>query len=143
VSSVGSTKPYALLFRWAVLIGILQDWLVGIPGIFIPNTVLALVAQPAAQPVWPAFACLLLVLLSLFYIPGAFDPFRYHATAILTVVARAAGVVFFLVIWRGATPPWFGYLDLIFTILQGVLLWLTFRQHQPQPETASGQRVTA
>jgi hypothetical protein len=131
------------LFRWAVLIGILQDWLVGIPGIFAPNAVLALVAEPAAQPVWPAFACLLLVLLSLFYIPGAFDPFRYRPTAILTVVARAAGVVFFLVIWRGQTPAWFGLLDLTFTVIQGGLLWLTFREGQAVGVVSSGQRATA
>jgi hypothetical protein len=123
---MGANKSFALLFRWAVILGILQDWVLGIPGIFVPNAVLGLVGEPAAQPAyWPAFACLLVMLLSLFYIPGAFDPFRYRPFAILTVAARVAGVIFFLVIWRGQAPAWFGYLDVMFTILQGRLLWLT------------------
>src|SRR5205085_102321 len=79
---------YALWFRWSVFVGILQDWLVAIPGVFVPNAVLALAAEPAAQPVWPAFGCSLLLLLSLFYVPGALDPFSHRATAVLTVVAR-------------------------------------------------------
>lgn len=124
-------KSYALWWRWVVLLDILQDWIVAIPGVFVPNAVLTAVAEPAAQPVWPAFACLLLFLLSLFYIAPAFDPFKYRPAAILTVAARAAGVVFFLVIWRGQTPAWFGYLDLTFTVLQGALLWLTLREAQP------------
>jgi hypothetical protein len=138
---MGPSKTFALLFRWAVIIGILQDWVLGIPGIFAPNAVLALVAEPAAQPVWPAFASLLVVLLSLFYIPAALDPLRYRPIAILTVAARGAGVIFFLVIWRGQAPPLFGYLDLTFMILQGGLLWLTFREGQAVVATQPGQQA--
>jgi hypothetical protein len=121
-------KPYALWFRWAVFLGILQDFVVGIPGIFFPNGVLDYAGlPPAPDPVWPAFACLILVLLGTFYIPGAIDPFGYRPLAILTVVARAAGVVFFFVLYRGQFPDWFGYVDLFLTVLQGGLLFLTFR----------------
>jgi hypothetical protein len=136
-------NKYALWFRWAVFIGIVQDLLVAIPGIFVPNAVLSLVAEPAAQPVWPAFAMLLLLLLSLFYIPGALDPFTHRGTAILTVVARGAGVIFFLVIWRGQAPAWFGYLDLTFTVIQGVLLWLAYRDAQQPVAISAGQKATA
>ena len=135
-------NKYALGFRWAVFLGIAQDLLVSIPGIFAPNAVLGLVAEPAAQPVWPAFACLLLLLISLFYIPGAMDPFTYRATAILSVVARAAGVVFFLVIWRGQAPAWFGYLDLTFTLIQGGSLWLTYHYAQQAIPISTGQKAT-
>jgi hypothetical protein len=79
------------------------------------------------HPVWPAFASLLLVLLSLFYIPGALDPRRYKATAILSVLARPPGVIFFLLLWRGLYPA-FGYLDLALTLIQAPLLYLALRQ---------------
>jgi hypothetical protein len=138
-----SSNRYARWWCWAVVLGILQDWVVAIPGIFVPNAVLGLVAEPAAQPVWPAFACLLLFLLSLFYIPGARDPFTHRTAAILTVVARGAGVIFFLVLWRGQTPAWFGYLDLTFTVIQGALLWLTYRESPSTVTLTPGQKVTA
>ena len=127
-------NKYAVWFRWAVFLGILQDWVFGLPGIFAPNAVLEFArVEPAADPVWPAFASLILILLSLFYIPGALDPFRYRPLAVLTVVARAAGVVFFMVLYQGQFPGWFGYVDLVLTVLQGSLLFLTY-QAGPAPE---------
>ena len=121
-------------FRWIVVAGILQDWFFALPGIFIPNAVLAFAqTAPAAQPIWPAFACLLLMLLSVFYIPGAVDPFRYAPLAALTVVARAGGVVFFFLLYPGQFPVFFGYIDLTLTGLQGTLLTLAFLEG-PQAE---------
>ena len=140
---MSGTNTFATLFRWAVFIGILQDWVLGLPGIFAPSAVLGLLGESVSQPVWPAFASLLAVLLSLFYIPGALDPFRYRPIAILTVAARAAGVVFFLVIWRGQAPALFGYIDLTFTILQGGLLWLTYREGQTVVSVQPGPRAAA
>lgn len=125
----GIVNRYAIWFRWAVVIGILQDWLLGLPGIFQPNAVLRLVkVEPVDQPVWPAFASLLLTLLSIMYIPGAVNPLRYRAIAILSVLARAAGVTFFFGLQRGKVPPWFGAVDLFFLIVQGPLLFLAFRE---------------
>lgn len=120
---------YADWFRRAMWLGIIADWVLGIPGIFYPNATLALVGQPLAleTPVWPAFASLLLVLLSLFYIPGAMNPYRYRATAILSVVARPPGVIFFLLLWPNQYPA-FGYLDLALTLIQAPLLYLTLRR---------------
>ena len=121
-------NTYAMWFRWAVFLGILQDFVVGLPGVFFPNGVLEYVGQPPApDPIWIAFACLILVLLGTFYIFGAIDPFRYRPLAIFTVVARAAGVVFFFFLYRGWFPDWFGYVDLVLTLLQGSLLFLALR----------------
>jgi hypothetical protein len=118
-------NKYALWFRWVVIAGILQDWFFALPGIFIPNAVLGLAqADPAIQPIWPAFACLILMLLSFFYIPGAVDPFRYSPLAALTVVARFGGVIFFFLLYPGKFPPFFGYIDLTLTVLQGTFLIL-------------------
>jgi hypothetical protein len=135
-------NPYATAFRWAVVVGIIQDLIVGIPGIFAPNAVLSIVAEPVPNPVWPAFAANLLVLLAMFYIPAALDPFRYRIVAIMTVLARAAGVVFFLVIWRGAAPAWFGYLDLMFGTVQGILLVLAYRQARQTQASVSLEAAT-
>jgi hypothetical protein len=119
-------RKYGRYFRWAVIVGILQDWFFALPGIFIPNAVLGLAGtEPAVQPIWPAFACLLLMLLSIFYIPGAVDPIRHAPLAALTVVARAGGVVFFFFLYPGQFPTFFGYVDLTLAVLQGTLLALT------------------
>jgi hypothetical protein len=122
---------YALWFGRAMWLGIIADWVLGIPGIFFPNTTLQLAGQPLAleTPVWPAFASLLLALLSLFYIPGANDPYTYRATAILSVLARPPGVVFFLLLWPNRYPA-FGYLDLVLFLIQAPLLYLALR-HEP------------
>lgn len=120
-------NAYAVRFRWAVVVGILVNLTFALPGIFIPNAVLDLVGyEPAYQPIWPAFACVLLLLLSLFYLPAAVDPLRSRALAWLTVVSRLTGAVFFLLLWRAF--PLFGGIDLVFGVVQGVLLFLAQRR---------------
>jgi hypothetical protein len=116
-------------FGRAVWLGIVANLVLSLPGIVYPNAVLGTAGLPLAleTPVWPAFASLLLALLTLFYIPGANDPDRYRATAILSVLARLAGVVFFLFLWPGIYPV-FGYFDLFFFVLQAPLLYLTMRR---------------
>lgn len=127
-------NKHAIWWRWAVFLGVFQDWFFAIPGMFEPNAVLAFAGaeQAFAQPVWPAFACLVLLLLSLLYIPSALDPFHYLPHALLTVLARAAGVVFFFVLYPGRFPVLLGAIDLTLTILQGTLLFLTLRAGSDQ-----------
>ena len=121
-------NQYAEWFRRIVILGILVNLFLALPGIFIPNPVLETVhIEPARDPIWPAFSCILLVLLSLFYIPAALNPFRHRFSAIMTVLARLAGAVFFLLIWTEGARL-FGYLDLVFAVVQGILLAATFRQ---------------
>jgi hypothetical protein len=124
-----SEIDFTTWFGRAMWLGILADWVLGIPGIFWPNATLELARQAPdlEHPVWPAFASLLLVLLSLFYIPGAVDLRRYKATAILSVLARPPGVIFFLWLWPNLYPA-FGYLDLALTLIQAPLLYLALRQ---------------
>jgi hypothetical protein len=110
-------------------LGILLDWALGIPALVAPNGALQLIAQPAvpeSDRVWVAFAGLLVVLVSLFYIPGALDPRRYAVSAWLAVCARAAGAIFFLVLYRGYYPL-FGLLDASIFIVQAPALLLTMR----------------
>jgi hypothetical protein len=119
---------YARWFRWLVILGILQDWLMAGPGIFFPDFVLGILGiEVVGEPVWPAFASLLLVLLGLAYVPAAVDPFRYLPVAVFTVVARLAGVLFFFVLYPGRFPLLFGLIDLTFFLTQGALLFLAWR----------------
>lgn len=122
-----SRNPYARWFRRAMWLGIVQDWVLGIPAIFAPERTLKAVRQrPTGDPVWTSFAALLVVLLSLFYIPGARDPVRYRATAWLSVFARPPGVLLFLVLRRGRYPL-FGIIDAVLFCIQAPLLFLTMR----------------
>jgi hypothetical protein len=111
-------------------LGIVQDWVLAVPAIFVPERVLALTRQrPTGDPTWTAFASLLLLLLSLMYIPGAQDPHRYRRTAVLSVMARPPGVIFFLRLRRGQYPL-FGIIDAFLFSLQAPLLFLATREER-------------
>ncbi len=120
-------NPYERWWRRAMWAGIVQDWLLGIPAIFAPEKTLRAVKQrPTGDPNWTAFAALITVLLSLSYIPGAQDPYRYRTSAVLSVISRPPGVFFFLVLRRGAYPL-FGIVDAVLFCVQAPLLFLTLR----------------
>jgi hypothetical protein len=74
---------------------------------------------------WTRFAAWLLILLSLLYVPGAMDVYRYRATAQLSVLARLAGVLFFAT--QAAVYRMLGGLDLAFFIPEAILLTLALR----------------
>lgn len=121
-------SKHAVWFRRAIWLGILADWALGIPVIFAPETVLDLLGfRQTMDPVWAAFAGLLVVLLSLFYIPGAQNPHRYRFNAWFAVLARPPGVIFFLFLWKGNYPA-FGLLDGALFLIQLPLLLLTLRE---------------
>lgn len=120
-------NKHAVWFRRAVWAGIVADWLLGLPTIFAPEWVLGVIgARQTLDPTWTAFAALLVVLLSLFYIPGANDPYRYRFNAWLAVLARPPGVIFFLFYMPGFYPA-FGILDGVLFLVQFPLLLLTLR----------------
>jgi hypothetical protein len=110
-------------FRRVVWIGIVANLGLAVPTLLAPERMIEFVGLPAATPLlWPRFAALLLILLSLFYMPAAIDPLRYRLVAWLTLVSRLAGVVFFV----GFQPPeyrMFGYFDLVFLVPQALLLF--------------------
>ncbi|MEH1891917.1 MAG: hypothetical protein V7K92_21515 [Nostoc sp.] len=116
---------YAVWFRRIVWLGVIQDWAIGLPAIFAPNWLLELLHQrPTQDPVWTSFAGLLVVLLSLFYIPGANDPYRYTPNAVLATFSRPPGVIFFFFIYPNIYPA-FGIIDLVLCLFQIPLLILT------------------
>jgi len=125
-------KP-AKWFKRALWLGIIGDWVLALPVIFAPVWTLNLLGlRPTQDPVWTAFAALLVVLLSLFYIPGANQPYRYKLNAWFAVLARVPGVLFFLVLYPGLYPP-LGIFDAVLLVIQLPLLLLTMI-HAPAPE---------
>ena len=120
-------NKYAVWFRRTVWVGIVANCLLAVPAIFVPDKMLALLGlRPTADPVWTAFAALLLVLLSAFYVPGANDPFRYRFNAWLAVGSRAAGVLFFFTLAAEYYLA-FGLFDGFFLVIQLPLLILAMR----------------
>ena len=119
-------NDYAKWFRRVVWLGILANLALALPTLFLPDEMLAMFSLPSASPsMWPSFAALLLILLSLFYIPAT-RPLEYRPVAWLAVLARLAGVIFFCVFNRDYIA--FGLLDLTFFIPESILLTLAIKQ---------------
>ena len=115
-------------FRRVLWVGILANLALAVPTLIAPAEMMARVGLPAAAPLlWPRFAALLLILLSLFYIPAGVDPVRYRATAWMAVGSRLAGVIFF-VGFQPAEYRMLGYFDFIFFVPEAVLLVIGFQQ---------------
>ena len=131
------TNRWATWFRRAMWVGIVQDWALGLPAIFAPEKTLKVVRQrPTRDPVWTSFAALMTVLISFLYIPGAQDPYRYRASAVLSVLARPPGVLFFLVL-RRRVYPLCGIIDGVLFSVQGPLLLLALREGPPEEGTVA------
>lgn len=137
---------YARAFRAVVWIGVLVNITLAIAAVFAPDWLLRTMGFDVSYPnIWPRFAGWLLILLSLFYIPGANDPHRYRANAVLQVCARFAGVAFFVgaVALVGFSTRYllFAGLDLLFGLPSGVLLWLAIRRQRDDQRREQELRV--
>jgi FtsH-binding integral membrane protein len=126
----------ARAFRITVWIGVLVNFALGLTALFAPNWLLDTMGFQEADPdIWPRFAAWLLMLLTLFYVPGANDIDRYRANAVLSVFARFAGVVFFtsMVVFTDFSARYliFGLIDLVFAVPSAVFLWLATRARAP------------
>src|SRR5580658_1590300 len=120
-------NKYATWFGRVVWLGILANFALALPTLFLPEQMLAMFTLPSASPsMWPSFAALLLILLTLFYIPAAAKPLEYRPVAWLAVGARLAGVIFFCVFNRDYLM--FGLLDLTFFVPESILLTLAIRE---------------
>ncbi|MQA30841.1 MAG: hypothetical protein GEU82_13585 [Luteitalea sp.] len=131
---------FATWFERVAGIGVVANLALAVPTLLAPEQMLALASLPPAVPLlWARFAALLLVLLSLFYLPAVYDCLRYRSVAWLSVGARLAGVLFF------ATQPadyrLFGLFDLVFFIPEAILLLLAGPQPLPGAVHVEGRRV--
>jgi hypothetical protein len=124
-------------FQRVVWIGIAANLLLSVPTLLAPAASMARAGVPAATPLlWPQFSALLLILLSVFYIPAALDFERYRITAWSAVGARLAGVIFF-VGFQSREYHMLGYFDLLFFVPEAVLLTFAFRDIHAHDRTGS------
>ena len=109
--------------RWlrrVIWLGIFANLALALPTIAVPDMMIEMMRYPTATPVlWPRFAGLLLVILSVFYTPAATDIDRYRIVAWFAIGSRAAGVLFFL---PQATYRMLGLFDFVFLVPQLLLL---------------------
>ena len=109
--------------RWlkrVIWLGIFANLALALPTLAAPDFMIDRVGLPTATPVlWPRFAGLLLIILSVFYTPAATDLDRYRIVAWFAVASRAAGVLFFM---PQATYRMLGLFDLVFLVPEFLLL---------------------
>ena len=121
-------------FKRVMWLGIVANLGLAVPTLLAPERMIEFVGLPMPTPLlWTRFAALLLIILSLFYMPAGIDPVRYRVVAYLTLVSRLFGFVFF-VLFQPAEYRMFGYFDLVFLVPQALLLF------NFGPDTSSGAR---
>ena len=121
---VNNTTP-GRWFRRIMWVGIFANLALAIPTIAAPSALIAMMGLPTATPdLWPRFSALLLVLLSVFYMPAGIDIDRYRATAWFAVASRLTGVLFFMF---EPTYRLFGYFDGVFLVPLAILLIVAVR----------------
>ena len=121
---VNNTTP-GRWFRRIMWVGIFANLALAIPTIAAPSALIAMMGLPTATPdLWPRFSALLLVLLSVFYMPAGIDIDRYRATAWFAVASRLTGVLFFMF---EPTYRLFGYFDAVFLVPLAILLIMAVR----------------
>ena len=121
-------------FKRVLWLGILSNFALAVPTLVAPGRMVELTGIPPASPLlWVQFSGLLLILLSIFYMPAGIDYVRYRATAWSAVGSRLAGVVFF-VGFQSREYHMFGYFDLVFLVPEAILLTMALRSTTGRPE---------
>jgi hypothetical protein len=124
--------------RWyapAVWLGVLANILGFVVPVFLaPGWLLGRLHLPYMpyQDVWLRDAALLLLFLSITYLPSATDPIRYKVNAIVGAVGRLIFSLFWIwpVLFAGAPRGFLvvGALDGIIGLIQSILLYLLLRE---------------
>ena len=130
-------------FQRVMWLGIAANAALALPTLLAPTGMMELSNLPPATPlVWPRFAALLLLLLSVLYIPAAIDYVRYRATAWSAIGARLAGAVFF-VGFQSREYHRLGYFDFTFFVPELILLTLAVRRERRQADGTSPAQAAA
>lgn len=118
------------LFRIVVLLGVVANWAFGVWAIGFDTASLlaAFHLGGVVSTVWIYNYSVLLMILSLFYIPAALDPDRYRVNAWLLVVGRLVPAsTFFIGVAMGYMPAGFARLGVGDTIFGALELFLLLR----------------
>lgn len=109
-----------------VMTGVVINLIVATPILIAPAWALSLISAPQPEPIiYARLVGLLIILLSLFYLPAALDPGRYRLVAWIAVLARLAAAVFFVAAALALDARalyLLALLDFSFFLAQGVLL---------------------
>ncbi|NEO12417.1 MULTISPECIES: hypothetical protein [unclassified Moorena] len=131
-------NAYAKWFGRVVWLGIIINVVFFvIPLLFFPEVMLSLLKMQIPVPIiWVRAAGLLLLEISILYIPGGIDPYRYKATAWMSIlVTRGGGATFFItaVLLFGQDLGFLSIalVDLFFAVIQGIILFLALQTGQP------------
>jgi len=124
-------------FRITVGLGFVVNMAFALPALFAPRFLEGLAYWNISNtPYWLQNVGILLVIISVMYIPAIQDPFRYLFISYLLVAGRfSAGVLFLVGILSMNFPSGFRLLagnDLILSPIQAILLYLTLRAGDPR-----------
>jgi hypothetical protein len=126
-------NPYAKWFSRVTWLGIIVNMFFVIPSCFFPEWMLVFLRMHIPDPIiWVRAAGMLLFIISAFYVPGAIDPYRYRATAWISIFpSRAFGSTFFLcaVFFFGQDKGFLSiaFVDLFFGVVEAIFLTLALR----------------
>ncbi|MCC5615549.1 hypothetical protein LC605_10800 [Nostoc sp. CHAB 5836] len=126
-------NTYAKWFSRVTWLGIIANMFFVIPSCFFPELMLTLLHMHIPMPIiWVRTAGMLLFIISAFYIPGAIDPYRYQATAWISIFpSRAFGSTFFIcaVLFFGQDKGFLSiaFVDLFFGLAEVIFLTLAMR----------------
>lgn len=145
-------KKFARWFSRSLWVGLLFDWLVGIPAVFAPAWTQGLLGESVGPSLpWVAFTSMLLVLLSFFYLPLLANPYRFPWICRLAVVGRLLQAGFFLWLYP-VFSPLRGVANLVLFVVQMPLLVATEKEapspgpvtvREPDPVTEADLREYA
>lgn len=129
-----------LWFRISVAFGFAINMVFVIPALFAPRILESLIAVGTTNTLWwLQNVGILLLIISVMYIPAIKDPFRYLFISVLLVGARFSAAMLFLIgVLFMDYPPGMRVLltgDLGLSTLQAVLLYFMLRNGDPRART--------
>ena len=111
--------------------------------IFAPQWYLDFFGLPdgGGSVIWMRQAGLLLLFVSILYLPGGIDPSRYTWNTYFAVLVRMSIGLYWLwlVFSAGQTPAFlkFRILDCSYAVLNGILLWLALKADNDRSKSSS------
>lgn len=126
-------NAYAKWFSRVTWLGIIANIFFVIFGCFFPEFLLSLLQMHIPSPIiWVRISGMLLFIISVFYIPGAIDPYRYIATSWISIFpSRILGLTFFscAVLFFQQDKGFLSIvvMDLFFGVVEAILLTLAVR----------------
>lgn len=141
-------NAYAKWFCRIVWVGIVVNVVFFvIPSCFFPEQLLSFLQMQIPVPIiWVRATGMLLFIITIFYIPGAIDPYQYQATAWMSIFpSRAFGSTFFIcaVFFFNQDKGFLSiaFVDLLFGLLEAIFLTLAMRNENSVAEISPSAKT--